>query len=103
MTDPTPPARPSLDLAGRTRRAIRRLRDALADYRRLLERQALRDRPWEEDFLHWAWDGDSWQLHGHHVPPPGRRLSVTSEGWCPALPTTQTPDRPTVRGPVGDQ
>ncbi len=104
MTDPTPPARATLDLAGQTRRAIRWLRDALADHHRLLERQALRDRPWEEEFLHWAWDGDSWQLHGHRPPPTrARRLSVTSDGWCPALPTTRPPDRSTVGDPVGDQ
>jgi len=92
MTDPTPAARSILDLAGRTRRPIQRLRDALADYRRLVERQALRNRPWEEDFLHWSGDGDSWQLHGHRIPPTrGRRLSLTSEGWCPALSTHRDP------------
>ncbi|WP_091177617.1 hypothetical protein [Microlunatus flavus] len=55
------------------------------------ERTALRARPWEEDLLHWAKDGS---LHGRLVPPTHgrlrarlplrRRLSTTSDGWCPA-------------------
>jgi hypothetical protein len=57
------------------------LRDYFAVYKRLHEHQALRNRPWEEDFLHWSLDGE---LHGH-LPPPqqGRRHSVASDGWCP--------------------
>ncbi len=45
------------------------------------QRRALLDRPWEEDFLHWAMDGT---LHGDVTPPSdGRRRSVTTDGWCP--------------------
>ena len=49
------------------------------------ERQRLLDRPWEEEFLHWAHDGWRWRLHGH-LPPPadGRRLGTTATGWCRA-------------------
>jgi hypothetical protein len=71
--------------------------------RELEERRALLDRPWEEDFLHWARDEQGWHLHGHLAPPPRRRTnSVTSRGWCPGLPahshqtdrrTTALPDR----------
>jgi hypothetical protein len=59
----------------------RALREFWAGYRRIFERQQLLNRPWEEEFLHFTPDG---QLHGH-IPPPddGRRLSVTSDGWCP--------------------
>lgn len=69
--------------------ARRRLWAALRDFNAtqidLAQRQALLDRPWEEDFLHWAHDGKSWQLHGHLVPPAdGRHRSITREGWCPA-------------------
>lgn len=61
--------------------------------RAIRERQALQARPWEEDLLHWAKDGT---LHGRLLPPApearagsllrrrGRRLSTTSDGWCPA-------------------
>ena len=57
------------------------LREFYAGYKRIHERRQLLDRPWEEDLLHFARDG---QLHGH-IPPPndGRRHSVTSDGWCP--------------------
>ena len=62
--------------------------------RALRERRRLQARPWEEDLLHWAKDGS---LHGHLVPPleadgplrllgllrRSRRLSTTSDGWCP--------------------
>ena len=59
----------------------RALREFWNTYQRIHERQQLRNRPWEEDLLHFALDG---QLHGH-LPPPndGRRHSVTSDGWCP--------------------
>ena len=68
-------------LRGRLRAALGALRDFWAEQRRLHERQQLRLRPWEEDFLHFALDG---RLHGH-LPPPedGRRHSVTADGWCP--------------------
>jgi len=46
----------------------------------LHERMALRDRPWEEEFLHWS----GGQLHGWRLPPPGRRIGTTRDGWCPA-------------------
>lgn len=73
----------------RGRRLARALRRAIR------ERQALQSRPWEEHLLHWAKDGT---LHGTQVPPaprrrpwpvrvlgrPPRRLSTTSDGWCPA-------------------
>jgi hypothetical protein len=57
------------------------LRNFWAEQRALRERQQLRLRPWEEEFLHFALDG---RLHGH-LPPPadGRRHSVTTDGWCP--------------------
>ncbi len=66
------------------RRLFKRLQRLTADLRELEERRGLLDRPWEEDFLHWACEDDGWQLHGHIVPPPRRRTSsVTSQGWCP--------------------
>jgi hypothetical protein len=46
----------------------------------LHERVALRNRPWEEEFLHWS----GGQLHGWRLPPPGRRVGPTRDGWCPA-------------------
>jgi len=66
---------------GRSFRLLQVLRTFLAEQERLYERQALRNRPWEEDFLHWSRDG---ALHGHLAPPDdGRRRSVTADGWCP--------------------
>jgi hypothetical protein len=66
------------------RRLAKRLHRFSSDLRELGERRVLLDRPWEEDFLHWARDGQGCQLHGHLVPSPQRRASsVTSRGWCP--------------------
>ncbi len=58
--------------------AWRALRDFLAVQIELHERTALRDRPWEEEFLHWSGD----ELHGYRLPPTGRRLGTTRSGWC---------------------
>ncbi len=54
-----------------TLRAWRGLREFLAVQVELHERAALLDRPWEEDFLHWA--GGGRELHGRLVPPPRAR------------------------------
>jgi hypothetical protein len=51
--------------------------------RELLERQHLANRPWEEQYLHWSYDGTQWHLHGHLPPPSKRRCSTTRGGWCP--------------------
>ena len=58
----------------------RALRDFVAVQAELHERMALRDRPWEEEFLHWS----GGELHGWRLPPPGRRIGTTRDGWCPA-------------------
>ncbi len=64
----------------------------------LSERRVLLNRPWEEDLLHWARDDHGWRLHGHLLPPGGRRRrSTTSRGWCPAL--QATPESPTSAPP----
>jgi hypothetical protein len=68
------------------RHLAKRLHRFAADLRELQERRDLLDRPWEEEFLHWAHDEHGWQLHGRFVPPARRRASsVTSQGWCPGL------------------
>jgi len=56
------------------------LRGFVAVQVELHERMALLDRPWEEEFLHWAHG----ELHGWRLPPPGRRIGTTRDGWCPA-------------------
>lgn len=67
-------------------RFLTRVREFLATQAELAQRQDLLNRPWEEELLHWAHDGRGWQLHGHLVPPPGRRRrSTTGSGWCPGL------------------
>jgi len=77
------------------RRLFKRLQRFTANLRELEERRALLDRPWEEDFLHWACDDHGWQLHGHFVPPPRRRASsVTSQGWCPGTAARTHQKRP---------
>jgi len=48
------------------------------------QRRALLNRPWEEEFLHWARDEHGWHLHGHLTPGKHTR-SVSSTGWCPGL------------------
>jgi len=75
-----------MSLSERLRRLGSSLREFDADVTELHERRRLCDRPWEEEFLHWAYDGREWQLHGHLAPPDdGRRRSVTRNGWCPAV------------------
>jgi hypothetical protein len=72
-----------MSLSERLRRVGESLREFDAEVTELHERQRLLNRPWEEDFLHWAFDGEEWQLHGT-LPPPDdtRRHSVTRNGWC---------------------
>lgn len=67
-------------------RFLTRVREFLATQAELSQRQSLLNRPWEEEMLHWSWDGREWRLHGHLTPPPGRRRhSTTDSGWCPGL------------------
>jgi hypothetical protein len=68
-------------VSGTARRAWRAARRFLAVQVELHERMALLQRPWEEEFLHWAGD----ELHGHRLPPPGRHTGTTRSGWCPGL------------------
>ena len=69
-----------------------------AEIRELEERRNLLNRPWEEEFLHWAHDEHGWHLHGHKIPPSrSRTRSVTSTGWCPGLLRSQQPDTPATR------
>jgi hypothetical protein len=75
-----------MSLSNRLRRLGESLREFDAELTELHERQHLLNRPWEEDFLHWAFDGREWQLHGTLTPPAdGRRRSVTRSGWCVGL------------------
>jgi hypothetical protein len=70
-------------MAGRVRDLIGRVRTAFCNLNELEQRRELLDRPWEEEYLHWAADGT---LHGERIPPAGRRrYSTTSGGWCPGL------------------
>jgi hypothetical protein len=71
----------------------RALRGSWARQVELQERLLLLNRPWEEEFLHWA-DGE---LHGSVVPPAdGRRRSVTGAGWCPGGQLATRATRPAV-------
>ena len=70
---------------GPVHRAWRAVHEFVAVQMELQERRALRDRPWEEEFLHWA----GGELHGWRVPPPGRQRSTTRSGWCPGLAVRQ--------------
>lgn len=71
----------------RVQRLLAGIREFHALQRELLERRLLINRPWEERYLHWSFDGTHWHLHGQ-LPPPanGRRCSTTRRGWCPANP-----------------
>lgn len=60
--------------------AAGRLRCGWAEQVELQERWLLRQRPWEELFVHWYDDGHAVHLHGRIVPHTRRRLSVTSTG-----------------------
>lgn len=68
-------------------RILTALREFAETQVELAERRDLENRPWEEEFLHWAADGE---LHGSVVPPSGRR-STTRSGWCPG--PRRAPDR----------
>jgi hypothetical protein len=64
---------------------VAKLRDLHARQTEIAQRLDLLNRPWEEDMLHWSWNGERWELHGRRSPPPdGRRRSMTDQGWCPA-------------------
>jgi hypothetical protein len=77
------------------RRLIEQAARISAEVRELEERRDLLNRPWEEEFLHWARDERGLHLHGHLVPPPkSRTSSVTSTGWCPGLQRVPGPDTP---------
>ncbi|NKQ58967.1 hypothetical protein HFP15_39605 [Amycolatopsis sp. K13G38] len=66
-----------------SRHFMARFREFLATQAELAERQALLNRPWEEEFTHWGADG---RLHGHLPPPRGKpRHATTRGGWCPGL------------------
>lgn len=70
------------------------LRQINAEITELEQRRRLLSQPWLEDVMHWGLDG---RLHGTQTPDPGcRRLSVTSNGWCPGLLHTVPggPDQP---------
>jgi hypothetical protein len=53
-----------------------------AEQKEIGERLTLLDRPWEERYLHWAWEGGELVLHGELVPSTRRRMSTTRGGWC---------------------
>lgn len=66
----------------RWRRLWSWLREFNATQVELHERFLLLNRPWEEDYLHWAHDGTQWQLHGQWPSPGHSRRGVTRGGWC---------------------
>jgi hypothetical protein len=72
-----------MSLRDRLRRLGSALREFDAEVTELHERQRLCNRPWEEEFLHWA-DGGR-ELHGRLIPPPGRGRGTTRSGWCSGL------------------
>ena len=53
-----------------------------AEQKEISERLSLLDRPWEERYLHWAFEGGEYVLHGDLVPSTRRRMSTTRGGWC---------------------
>ena len=59
-------------MTGRLRRLAARLHEFNVTQVELHERLLLSNRPWEEEYLHWAYDGQHRWLHGHLPPPPGR-------------------------------
>ncbi|MDT7555011.1 MAG: hypothetical protein QOI16_3551 [Pseudonocardiales bacterium] len=84
-----------MSLSDRLHRLGKSLREFDAEVTELHERQRLLNRPWEEDFLHWAFDGQEWHLHGTLPPPAGRRRhSVTRNGWCVGVARERTRIRP---------
>lgn len=52
-------------------RLLRAAREAHAAQNELWERYLRRQRPWEEDWLHWTVD-DTWRLSGTLLPPVSR-------------------------------
>jgi hypothetical protein len=74
------------ETAATSSRLLASARRRLAEQAELHERISLRNRPWEEAFLHWSGDPDNPRLHGRIAPPrDGHRRSVTRSGWCPGL------------------
>jgi hypothetical protein len=75
-------------------RLWRRFRQFNADQVEIRQRLWLINRPWEEEFLHWAYDGHQWQLHGFRTPPDNRHRATTSSGWCTGLRRRPSPHQP---------
>jgi hypothetical protein len=53
-----------------------------AEQKEMSERLSLMERPWEEQYLHWALENGRYVLHGDLAPTTGRRMSTTRGGWC---------------------
>ena len=64
----------AMSVSDRLRRLGTALREFDAEVTELHERQRLLNRPWEEEFLHWAFDGQEWQ--SARPPRPTRRRAA---------------------------
>ncbi|GAA4848790.1 hypothetical protein GCM10023201_46020 [Actinomycetospora corticicola] len=53
-----------------------------AEQKEMSERLSLLERPWEEQYLHWAFEDGEIVLHGEFMPSRKRRMSTTRGGWC---------------------
>ncbi len=70
----------------------RRLRQFWTEQNEIQERLLLINRPWEEEFTHWAHDSQHWHLHGHLAPPDdGRRQQRDQHRVVPRTPSPAQP------------
>ena len=101
-----PTGRTGLVAVGRVRAFAHRLRES---WRAQVELQdaAGSATPWEEELLHWSCvDGGVPQMHGHRVPPHGRRAATTETAGVPDhtldVRVEQSAESPATESPPGD-
>jgi hypothetical protein len=68
-----------MDSVKTTWRALTRL---WGEQKEIAERLSLLERPWEEQYLHWSFEGGELVLPGELMPSTRRRMSTTRGGWC---------------------
>lgn len=58
------------------------LRADVAAYDELIQRRAIKRRPWTSEVLHWHLGEDGWELHGRVANALGKEYGATTSGWC---------------------
>jgi len=77
-------------ITGLARRAFGTAVEFWRTTQELHERQAILNRPWLHDRMHWSTADGAPALHGCELPDRPGDVPVTGQGWCPC-PTFERP------------